>query len=76
MSTTIKIVGTLIAGVISGVVLRVVIPLRWGIFFMGKETGHVIPLNRLAFWACLLVAIGFGAIQLIKAFGRDLGISV
>lgn len=71
----VKIVGTLIAGISCGVVLRVLIPVRWGIFLMRKHVGHVFAVNRLAFWACLLGGIALCLIQLAKVLARDLGLS-
>ena len=42
--------------------------------FVTVARGHVVlPLNRLAFWACLLIALSIGVVMMGKAMLWDLG---
>jgi hypothetical protein len=61
------------AGLLIGMALRVSLPTLPSIFITHKETHVVLPLNRLAFWACVLIALVLGTIEMVRAMAYDLG---
>jgi len=55
-----------------GTALRFVLPSGPGIFVAGRARTVFLPLNRLAFWACILSALVLAAIALVRAMAEDL----
>jgi len=68
-----KIVCMCVGGLLLGLALRTVLPQSPGLFIMGNREGLVLPLNRLAFWVCVVIGLVAGAIMMGKAMLRDLG---
>ena len=62
------------AGLLLGLFLRTVLPTLPGLFIMRKDVGFVLPLNRLAFWVCLIIGFVVGTIFMVRAMAQDLGL--
>jgi len=59
-------------GVLLGAALRALLPSGPGIFVAGRGRTLFLPLNRLAFWACVLSALVLAAMALVRAMLDDL----
>ena len=68
-----KIISLCGGGLLLGLALRAVLPQTPAPFVMFKDQGFVLPLNRLAFWVCLLAGLAAGGITMARAMVRDLG---
>jgi hypothetical protein len=60
--------------VLVGSVLRATLPHFSGITIMRKGQTFLLPLNRVAFWACAMAAVVAGAVLVIRALLHDLGL--
>jgi hypothetical protein len=69
-----KIFCMCVGGFLLGLALRTVLPQSPRLFIMGNRERLVLPLNRLAFWACVLIGLVTGAILVGKAMLRDHGL--
>lgn len=55
-SSGIKIACIWVVALLVGWLLRTWLPANWFIFSTRTSVGYVYPLNRIAFWACLMLA--------------------
>ncbi len=72
----IKIVSVWITALVLGLTLRAILPNLPGLHIMRKGVGFVFPMNRLAFWVCVMTGFVAGAILMVKAMLRDLGLNL
>jgi hypothetical protein len=74
MQSVLKIVVVCGAGILIGLASRAFLPDWPGSYIMGKKSGFVVlvPLNRLAFWVCVLTGTLVGIVFMFKAMLQDL----
>jgi len=56
MIAWIEIASVWMVALFGGWLLRIFLPSNWFIFTARAGAGYVYPVNRIAFWACLIVA--------------------
>ncbi len=72
MQTGIKIVSIWSAGLLIGLVFRTLLPPFPTIGITLKDVLRVLPLNRLVFWACVIIGLVWGIILMLRAMTQDL----
>ena len=68
---SLRITGIWAAALLCGWLIRTFVPPGHGIFITGKEVGRIFPFNRLGFWLCIMIAVGFSLGPVVRAFMRD-----
>ena len=74
MQSGIKVASIWSAGLLLGLALRRFLPALPGVFMMRKAGGIVLPLNRVAFWFCLVIGLVTGVVVMVRAMAQDLGL--
>jgi hypothetical protein len=70
----IKVASVWIVGLLGGCLLRALLPSNWFIFTTRASAGYVYPVNRVAFWACLIAASLVTTAWVIRLCLQDLHI--
>lgn len=56
MISAIKVASVWIVGLMGGCLLRTLLPPNWFLFTTHANAGYVYPVNRVAFWVCVITA--------------------
>lgn len=70
MQIGIEIASIWAAGILLGLALRATLPSHLGLGVTFKHVVIGMPLNRLAFWVCVMAGLILGGILIVKAVRR------